>query len=92
MHGLAVISGHRDKHFRRLSRLRVGDKVELEEADGRLRRYVIADTDIVTRARVDRRLLDRTSDGWVALLTCYPFRYIGPAPQRFIAWARPTTE
>lgn len=89
---LTVISAHRDKHFRRLTRLHVGDALELEEPDGRLRRYVIADTDIVNRANAEANLRAHQSDNWVALLTCYPFRFVGPAPQRFIAWARPSPE
>jgi sortase A len=33
-------------------------------------------------------VLDQTNDPALTLITCYPFRYIGSAPQRFIVRAQ----
>ena len=33
-------------------------------------------------------VLDPTNDPALTLITCYPFRYIGSAPQRFIVRAQ----
>jgi LPXTG-site transpeptidase (sortase) family protein len=36
----------------------------------------------------DNASLKATADRSLTLVTCYPFRYVGPAPQRFIVRAR----
>ena len=36
----------------------------------------------------DLSVLSPTDDDTLTLITCYPFRYVGSAPQRFIVTAR----
>jgi sortase A len=48
-------------------------------------RYVVTGTQVV--ARGDVTVLDPTPRGTVTLITCYPFSYIGGAPQRFVVRA-----
>jgi LPXTG-site transpeptidase (sortase) family protein len=87
---LTVISAHRDRQFRRLARLHVGQRVELEERGGGTRRYTIAEIECVPRSSVERRLRESRGEGWLVLMTCHPFQVLGPAPDRLLAWARPT--
>ncbi len=85
--GNAVISGHRDTHFRFLRRLAPGDEVVVEGRDGRSRRYVVASTRVV-----DRRDLWITADAGdtrLTLVTCYPFDAIRPGgPLRYVVVAQ----
>jgi sortase A len=56
----------------------------LETAFGDLE-YRVRDTLIV--ASDDLRVLDPTPVATLTLISCYPFDYIGPAPERFIVRA-----
>jgi sortase A len=48
-------------------------------------RYIVRDTQIVEPT--DLSVLAPTERPTVTLITCYPFDYIGSAPQRFIVRA-----
>jgi sortase A len=82
--GNSGIAGHRDGFFRGLKDIAVGDAVELETATS------------VDLYRVERTWIVKPEDVWVleptrsralTLVTCYPFYFIGSAPQRFIVRA-----
>jgi LPXTG-site transpeptidase (sortase) family protein len=83
--GNVVLSGHRDTFFRPLRQIRAGDRVTLQTPFG-LYRYVVEWTAVVNPS--DTASLKATPDRSLTLVTCYPFRYVGPAPQRFIVRAR----
>lgn len=83
--GNAGISGHRDGYFRVLKDAAVGDRLQLRTAAG-LKHYVVDDIRIVDP--LDVEVLDPTADPIVTLVTCYPFYYVGSAPQRYIVRAR----
>lgn len=78
------ISGHRDGYFRALKDVTVGDDILLQTLDGQKRFRIeaihIADID-------DTHLLEDTRDQTLTLVTCYPFYFVGHAPQRFIVTA-----
>lgn len=78
------IAGHRDGFFRPLRNIRSGDLLYLDTTIATIR-YRVVRTSIV--APTDLSVLDATSGRTVTLITCYPFYYIGPAPQRFIVQA-----
>jgi sortase A len=78
------IAGHRDTIFRPVRKLRVGDSLELTTSD-RVYRYRIAKTSIVNPE--DVYVLDPTPQPTLTLVTCYPFEFVGHAPQRFIVHA-----
>ena len=61
--------------------------VDVVEVDigGRVDRYVVQRTWIVDPA--DVWVLDATESPAVTLVTCYPFYFIGSAPQRFVVRA-----
>ena len=82
--GNSALAGHRDGEFRPLSRLLIGDEVELTTERGTFR-YRIRATKIVQPE--DLSVLASTSGRTLTLITCYPFVYIGHAPQRFIVIA-----
>jgi sortase A len=81
-----VITAHRDSFFRRLADVRVGDAVFLSGESGE-RQYRLASRRVVSPTEV--AVLAPTPDEQVTLLTCYPFRWIGPAPSRLVWQALP---
>lgn len=82
-----VLSGHRDTVFRRMGELKVGDELFIEVPYGRFR-YEIVSTKIV-RAD-DRTIIQNTFPKEELIVsTCYPFSYIGVAPERYIITAYP---
>ena len=82
--GNVGIAGHRDGFFRALKDVRVGDTIELETRDGR-GTYRVDGIDIVEPERVEV-LLPREAPS-LTLVTCYPFYYVGAAPQRYVVHA-----
>ena len=82
--GNAGFAGHRDTFFRRLRYARAGDRIIVTSVSGR-HEYVVRDTRVVSPKDVS--VLDPTPEPTLTLVTCYPFRYVGPAPGRFIVRA-----
>ena len=78
------ISGHRDGYFRVLKDVKVGDSIVLQTLEGE-KHFKIEATTIVEKT--DTHLLKDTRDQTVTLVTCYPFYFVGHAPQRFIVTA-----
>jgi len=84
--GNCVLSGHRDTHFRFLSKLRLGDVLELEAPDGRVQRFAVTSTHILRHA--DMFVLDDETASVLILTTCYPFDAVVPGgPLRFVVRA-----
>jgi sortase A len=83
--GNAIISAHRDRHFRHLDRLDVGDTV-VTEANMHQTRWVVVSKRVIAR---NAPALFHTPDATLTLTTCWPMTYIGPAPQRLIITAKP---
>lgn len=83
-HGNVAIAGHRDRHFRPLARLAVGDRIVLASLRGE-RSYRVSSLAIVEPEDVGS--LAATNEAAITLVTCYPFRFVGAAPQRFIVRA-----
>jgi sortase A len=82
--GNSGIAGHRDGFLRGLKDIAVGDAVELETLEGR-QIYRVERTWIVEPEDVS--VLEPTPVQSLTLVTCYPFYFIGSAPQRFIVRA-----
>jgi sortase A len=82
--GNAGFAAHRDTFFRPLKSVREGDEVVVTTPQG-VYRYAVTGTQIVEPADVS--VLEPTADAILTLVTCYPFEYIGNAPQRFIVRA-----
>jgi len=78
------VAGHRDGFFRGLKDIKVGDRVELEGPE-RTDTYVVDQLQIVRPEDVS--VLRPRSQPSLTLVTCYPFYFIGSAPQRYIVHA-----
>lgn len=78
------IAGHRDGFFRGLKDVSNGDKIELVTRDG-TKTYIIDRIVIVKRADVS--VLAPRERSSVTLVTCYPFYFVGSAPERYIVQA-----
>lgn len=79
------IAAHRDGIFRPLENIEVGAAIEVRAAGFH---YVYHVTAITVVERTDGALLRRTAEPSITLVTCYPFRYVGPAPERFVVRGR----
>ena len=83
--GNAVLSAHRDRHFRRLDEVAIGDTVHTDVGDG-VRRWVVSERRIV-KAGVP--VIHQSPTPQLTLTTCWPVRFLGPAPDRLLLTARP---
>ena len=86
-HGVTVIAGHRDTHFRRLATLALGDVLTLERPDGSVLSYEVANLDVIDSERAELRL--DADESIVVLVTCYPFEAVTPGGSlRYVVTAR----
>lgn len=89
-HGNVVLAAHRDSFFAALKDVQIGDEIELTSLirdDHHLtRRYTVTGTSVVDET--DLSVLDSEPEPTLTLITCYPFHFIGPAPERWIVRAR----
>ena len=79
-----VISAHRDTYFSELGKLVMGDQVIVETSAGRFT-YEVSEIRIVDKD--DRTVIVPTEEAILTMTTCYPFHYVGPAPDRYIVSA-----
>jgi LPXTG-site transpeptidase (sortase) family protein len=82
--GAIGIAGHRGSFVRALRDLRQGDVLELVSAVGTAT-YTVGDFEIVAPHEV--AVLRSGSIPSLMLVTCYPFAFVGAAPQRFVVHA-----
>jgi sortase A len=85
--GQIVLSGHRDTVFRHLGELKMGDQLIVNVPNGSFS-YKITHTKIVDSKDTSIITLQKDHEELI-LTTCYPFRYIGNAPKRYIIYADP---
>jgi LPXTG-site transpeptidase (sortase) family protein len=83
--GNVGLAGHRDSFFRPLRRIELGDEIVLTSPHGS-ETYRVEWTDVVSPQAVE--VLQPTAYPALTLVTCYPFRFVGPAPDRFVVRAR----
>jgi sortase A len=76
-----VLAGHRDTMFRELGKVEVGDTVQIETKAGSFT-YQITQQRIVDKN--DRTVIVSYDYAALTLITCYPFDFVGPAPDRYI--------
>lgn len=76
-----VLSGHRDTVFSGLGALKAGDRFVVKTATGTY-------TYEIKRIRIvhanDRTVIVPTKHAVLTVTTCYPFRYVGSAPDRYV--------
>jgi sortase A len=78
------IAAHRDTLFRPLRLIRPDDLITLRTPSG-TSRFSVTKTEIVKPSNVE--VLASVPGRDLTLVTCYPFSYIGHAPERFIVYA-----
>lgn len=82
--GNSAVAGHRDGLFRPLKDVKVGDEILFRTTRDQFR-YRVTETAIVTPDDVS--VLRKRPQSTLTLITCYPFYYVGAAPQRFVIHA-----
>jgi len=78
------IAAHRDTFFRPLRNIRKNDIITITTMRAEYR-YRVLSTKIVDPS--DISVLDPSEDEILTLVTCYPFYFVGSAPQRFVVRA-----
>jgi len=89
--GNCALAGHRDSFLRGLGGVRKNDVIRIDTLQDTYT-YLVEWGRVVEPQQVD--VLDSTAAPSLTLVTCYPFRYVGPAPERFVVRAKlvePTT-
>jgi len=87
--GNVGLAGHRDTFFRTLRGVKPGDTIVLTTLSGSYE-YEVKSCEVVTPR--DTRVLADSGSPALTLVTCYPFHYLGPAPERFIVHASRVTQ
>lgn len=82
--GNTAFSGHRDTFFRPLKDIQERDLITVTTALGEYR-YRVVSTQVV--APSETAVLDNGEVEVLTLVTCYPFYFVGAAPERFIVRA-----
>jgi sortase A len=82
--GNTGIAGHRDGFFRGLKDIAPGDTIDLV-LPSRTSHYVVEN--ILITSPDDVSVLQPTPKASLTLVTCYPFYFVGSAPQRYIVSA-----
>ena len=81
-----VLSGHRDTVFKNFKELTIGDSFIVDLPSGSFE-YQIRNTEIVSAD--DRSVIRPRGEEVLTVTTCYPFNYLGNAPDRFVFYAYP---
>jgi len=87
--GNFALAAHRDTLFRPLRNIRENDLITFQSLT-RTFTYRVEDTRIVKPTDVS--VLRSAGHDSLTLITCYPFYYVGSAPERFIVQARLVSE
>ena len=85
--GPIILAGHRDSHMQFMSKLNIGDKIELMMTDGVLKTFIISKTDVAKQPELTMSALN-SENGSLILTTCWPFDSQKPGPERFILTAQ----
>jgi sortase A len=83
--GNVGLAGHRDTFFRPLKDLKIKDEIQLSTPKGNFK-YEVESLRVVEPDNVG--VLAPSGHNVLTLVTCYPFYYVGPAPQRWIVRAK----
>ena len=78
------IAGHRDTYFRGLKDIRANDEIQIQTASG-ITRYEVDWIQITVPS--DVAIVPPATESALTLVTCYPFHFIGAAPERFVVHA-----
>jgi sortase A len=82
--GNVALAGHRDTFFRPLRQIRPGDVITVRTIRGAFQ-YRVESSRVVSPT--DIGVLEASGRRELTLVTCFPFHYVGAAPNRFIVRA-----
>ena len=82
--GNLALAGHRDGFFRGLKDIKVGDSIKVSSLSS-IYEYEVKKISIVQPDDVS--VIQPTENSVITLITCYPFYFIGNAPERYIVRA-----
>ena len=85
-----LLAGHQDSHFAFLQHLKAGDRLELQDARGKVHVYRVGQGQVVDSTR--QRISLETGRAELRLVTCYPFASLqSGGPLRYVvsAWLEP---
>ena len=89
--GVCVVYGHRNRrHLRVLEKVELGDEITATAEDGSVFRYVVTQIDVADN--LSEIVIPSVAEPALMLVTCYPFRYSGNAPQKYIVIAKERNE
>jgi LPXTG-site transpeptidase (sortase) family protein len=83
--GNLSLAGHRDGFFRKLGQVVLGDVFTVKDISGNEFNYQVTKTWIVKPK--DTYVMKATEKPSITLITCYPFYFVGSAPERYIVRA-----
>ena len=83
--GNVALAGHRDSFFRPLRHIQTGDEITLRTVRGEAFHYRVESTSVVSPTDVE--VLKPSNRKELTLITCFPFNFVGSAPNRFIVRA-----
>jgi sortase A len=88
--GPIILAGHRDSHMQFMSKLNVGDKIELMMSDRVLKTFIISKTDITKKPELAISA-QNTYNEILILTTCWPFNSQKSGVERYIVTAEKTS-
>lgn len=83
--GHIVLAGHRQTVFKDLGKVELGDEITVETLAGEFK-YEVFKQFIVDQD--DRGVIVPHEEEILTLITCYPFQFVGSAPERYILQAK----
>ena len=84
---MCVVYGHRNRtHLRVLEKVELGDTITVTMQDKTVYTYTVRDIKIYENTAEFK--LPATDEKTLALVTCYPFRYSGNAPGKYVVIAQ----
>jgi sortase A len=81
--GPIILAGHRDSHMQFMSKLNIGDKIELMMTDGVLKTYEISKTVITERPEL-KTFTHKIKMNSLVLTTCWPFNSSKQGTKRYL--------
>lgn len=82
--GNMVLAGHRDTFFRPLRDIKVNDRIRMVVPPDT---YEYRVESVMVVSPEDTNVLRSKGREEITLVTCFPFRYVGPSPDRFVVSA-----
>ena len=81
-----ILAGHRDSHMQFMSKLNIGDKIELTMSDGVLKTYIISGTEVSDKPKVSLSPTSHNKESLI-LTTCWPFDVMQSNDERYIIFS-----